>query len=268
MKSVGLLLCCLLVCAQIHAQALHFQATQPTDSVGLSRSIRDLAGGALDQQQGPEQETEPSNRFLLQLATEQYTDATNTFAAWRAQHPAQGFDQDILLELFGKTKAAEATEHLPLEEAFGRAFAAVFRELGDKAALDSEYFLQTPPGVFRQQLEQLLEQFKGRQSLALADALSLIRAYLTMEAQQSIAPYLNAAEARDDQRRYTIDSQVLIKTRDGATLSAIVVRRKGTREPQPASLRFTIYVDPLGLYLAKVAAIHDYAGCDGQSRSG
>jgi uncharacterized protein len=260
MKSVGLLLCCLLVSAQIRAQALRFQTTPVTDSVGLSRSIRDLALAALGQQQGPEQGTEPSNRFLLQLAAEQYTEATHTFAAWSAQHPAQGLGRGILLELFGKTRAAEATEHLPFDDAFGRTFAAVFRQMDDKAALDSEYFLETPSGVFRQQLEQLLEQFKGRQSLAFADALSLIRAYLAMEAQQSIAPYLSGAEARDDQHRYTIDSQVLIKTREGATLSAVVVRRKGTRELQPASLRFTIYVDPLSMYLAKTAALHDYAG--------
>ena len=39
-----------------------------------------------------------------------------------------------------------------------------------------------------------------------------------------------------------------------------MVRKKGMREPQPASLRFTIYVNPFSLYLAKTAAIHDYVG--------
>jgi uncharacterized protein len=57
--------------------------------------------------------------------------------------------------------------------------------------------------------------------------------------------------------RYTIDDNVLIKTREGATLSAVVVRRKQMRVPQPASLRFTIYVDPpTDLYLAKTAALY------------
>ena len=201
MKSVGLLLCCLLGCVQTPAQALRFQAMPATDSAGLSRSLRELALEALNQKQGPEPASEPGNRYLLQLAAGQYAEAVSTFAIWRAQHPAQGFDRGILLELYGKTKAAEAAEHLPFDDAFGRTFAAVFHELDDKTALDSEYFLETSSGEFRQQLEQLLEQFKGRQSLALADAVSLIRTYLALEAQQSIAPHLSGAEARDDERR-------------------------------------------------------------------
>ena len=113
---------------------------------------------------------------------------------------------------YGKTKAAEAAGHLPFDGAFGKTFATVFHQLDDKTALDSEYFLETPSGVFHQQLEQLLEQFKGSQSLAFAAAVSLTQTYLAAKAQQSIAPYLSGAEARDDEHRYTIDNEVLIKT--------------------------------------------------------
>lgn len=267
MKAIGLLLCCVSICAQVHAQALRFQAPPITDSAGLSSSIRDLALEALSQQLDPKQNSDLGDRFLLQLAAAQYAEAVSTFAAWRAQHLAKGFDRGILLEIYGKTKALEAKEHLSFDDAFGKAFAAVFRDLDDKTALDSEYFLDTPSGVFRQQFDELLGRFRGSQSLAFADAVGLIRSYLTTEAQQNIAPHLSDAQARDDERRYTIDDNILIKTREGATLSALVVRRKGTSEPQPASLRFTIYVDPLtSLYLAKVAAIHGYAGIVAYSR--
>jgi putative CocE/NonD family hydrolase len=107
----------------------------------------------------------------------------------------------------------------------------------------------------------MLERFKDRRTLELSDAVSLIEAYLSTEAHQSITPCLGGAETHDDERRYTIDDNVLIKTREGATLSAVVVRRKQMHAPQPASLRFTIYVDPpTDLYLAKTAALHDYVG--------
>jgi putative CocE/NonD family hydrolase len=267
MKAMVLLLCCVSVCAQVHAQALRFHAPPITDGAALSSSIRELALEALSHEEAPNHDSELTDRFLLQLAAGQYAGAVSTFAAWRAQHSVQGFDRAVLLAVYGKTKAVEAEEHLSFGDAFGKAFAAVFRELDDKTALDSEYFLQTPMGVFRQQLEQLLAQFRDRQSLSFADALSLIRSYLATEAQQSIAPHLSYAQAHDDERRYTIDDNVLIKTREGATLSAVIVRRKGTSEPQPASLRFTIYVDPpTSLYLAKIAAIHGYVGIVAYSR--
>jgi uncharacterized protein len=261
MKSTGRLVCCLSLCAQLHAQSFPFQAPLLSDSAALSSSIRALALQALTQQRDPKQDCDLRNRFLLQIAVGQYAEAASTFAAWRAQHPAEGFDPDILLEVYGKTKSAEAAEHLSFEDAFRKTFAAVFHDLDDRTALDSEYFLEAPPGISRQKLQQMLEQFKDGQVLEFADAVSLIRSYLATEARQNITPYLSGAEARDDERRYTIDDDILIKTREGATLSAVVVRRKQMRVPQPASLRFTIYVEPpTDLYLAKTAALHDYVG--------
>lgn len=266
MRRAGLLLCCLLFCMQVHAQELAFKAPPANDSAALSSSIRDLALEALSQQQGPQQPPDVGSGFLLQLAAGKYTEAARTLAAWRTEHPAQGFDRGILLEVYGRAKASQAQEHLPFEESFKKTFATAFRDLDDRTALDCEHFLETPPRVFRQQLEQTLQQFKDSKRLTTPDAVTLIQSYLAVEAQQSIAPYLGSAESRDDQRRYTIDDNVLIKTREGATLSAVVIRRNGVRDPQPASLRFTIYVDPLAGYLAKMAAIHGYVGVVGYAR--
>jgi len=79
-----------------------------------------------------------------------------------------------------------------------------------------------------------------------------------MEAQQSIAPYLSGGEARDDEHRYTIDNEVRLRLERRNTVGRRV-RRKGcvSRCRKPA---ITIYVAPLSLYLAKIAAIHDYVG--------
>src|SRR5438270_9331736 len=43
---------------------------------------------------------------------------------------------------------------------------------------------------------------------------------------------------------YVVNDRVAIKTKDGATISAIVVRRRNLRGRQPAALRFTIYAAP------------------------
>jgi hypothetical protein len=47
--------------------------------------------------------------------------------------------------------------------------------------------------------------------------------------------------ADDDRRRYSIEDAVLVKTSDGASISALVVRPKGAGKPLPALLEFTIY---------------------------
>jgi putative CocE/NonD family hydrolase len=78
---------------------------------------------------------------------------------------------------------------------------------------------------------------------------------------RSFAPVLNAAVTEDDTGRYAIEDDVLIRTKEGATLSAVVARKKGESKPLPASLFFNIYTDlAQHLYEAKLAAIHGYVG--------
>jgi putative CocE/NonD family hydrolase len=66
---------------------------------------------------------------------------------------------------------------------------------------------------------------------------------------------------------YIINDSVLIKTPDGATLSAVVVRKKGLTNPQPAALMFFIYSNlERSLSEAKYAADHGYVGIVADTR--
>lgn len=65
---------------------------------------------------------------------------------------------------------------------------------------------------------------------------------------------------RDDSR-YDITDDILIRTHDGATLSATVVRRKGVTQPLPTLLTMDIYTDLAGFKArGKDAADHGYVG--------
>jgi hypothetical protein len=44
---------------------------------------------------------------------------------------------------------------------------------------------------------------------------------------------------------YVISDSVLIPTRDGASVSLIIIRNKEVKEPQPVVLLFTIYAHPV-----------------------
>ena len=136
----------------------------------------------------------------------------------------------FLLELYARTKAAEAVSQVSFEQAFRRTFADLFARLDDSTTLDSEYFLETPIVVFEDPFRRALATHKGKQSIAFTE---------------------------DDVGRYAIQDDVLIRTHEGATLSAVVARKKGESKPLPASLFFNIYTDlARHLYEAKVAAIH------------
>lgn len=67
---------------------------------------------------------------------------------------------------------------------------------------------------------------------------------------------------------YDIQDSVMIKTRDGAFISAMVVRKKGVSVPKPAILQYTIYVRDKGrdIKSLKEAADKDYVGVIAYSR--
>ena len=61
---------------------------------------------------------------------------------------------------------------------------------------------------------------------------------------------------------YSIQDSVMIRTRDGAEISAMVVRKKNDNVPRPAVLQFTIYVRDQGrdMQSLKEAADRGYVG--------
>ena len=70
-----------------------------------------------------------------------------------------------------------------------------------------------------------------------------------------------------DTAHYIINDSVLIRTKDGATLSAVVVRKKGVVEKLPTAMMFFIYSNlERSLMEAKYSADHGYAGMVADTR--
>ncbi|MFH7012648.1 CocE/NonD family hydrolase [Flavobacterium sp. FlaQc-52] len=72
----------------------------------------------------------------------------------------------------------------------------------------------------------------------------------------------SATRSQDLKSTYDIQDSVMVKTRDGAWISAMVVRKKGISTPKPVVLQFTIYVRDKGrdIKSLKEAADNGYVG--------
>lgn len=84
----------------------------------------------------------------------------------------------------------------------------------------------------------------------------------------TLASYCRAQKAvADGNNPYIIEDSVIIKTKYGATLSAVVVRKRGVSKPQTAALFFFIYSNlQRSLAEAKYAADHGYIGIVADTR--
>ncbi|KNA03310.1 hypothetical protein SOVF_210430, partial [Spinacia oleracea] len=98
-------------------------------------------------------------------------------------------------------------------------------------------------------------------------ALYLIGKHLGQETVDTIVKLFEYQNSKADvsmskDEVYDIQDSIMIRTRDGALLSAIVVRKKSDTKPKPVILQFTIYVrdKDRDLQSLKDAADRDYIG--------
>jgi len=86
-------------------------------------------------------------------------------------------------------------------------------------------------------------------------------AYFLLAATAASSVATGQVERPTGKERYDVQADVLIRTEDGATLSATVVRGADSSERRPALLTFDIYTDP-AMYVArgKDAVDHGYVG--------
>jgi putative CocE/NonD family hydrolase len=247
MKPLAMLLLCLAT-VRAWSQDIGVPEAAVADATALERAIPDLAQQALGRIPPTDALTRLEYQFCLQLAAGQYAQASATFDELQKARPAppagQWVDPLLRQELFARSKALEASEKISYAEAFTRTLERKLATLDNRAAAESAWTLGALPANFRTGLQQRLQQLNGRKTVTFAEALDLVRWRTQALALESFAPSLDAAVAVDEAKRYVIDRGVLIRTPDGATLTADVVRAKGASTPQPAALTFTIYADP------------------------
>src|SRR6185295_8983053 len=112
-----------------------------------------------------------------------------------------------------------------------------------------------------------LSNLSNKDSLGMNEALDLCRNYYVLLVYRNIEPVAKELLKQDGDRRYVIEDSVLIKTKEGATLSAVVVRKRDMIVAQSAALFFTIYSDlDQNRYEAMQSAAHGYVGVIADTR--
>lgn len=205
------------------------------------------------------------NQWRLQLAAGRYADAATSLAAFRTQALAAGLDQEadqtIPYAVFARAKTLEMNNHLPFDAAYRQMFRELVGQLDNQTACRVTYWFPADVDTQRLTVDRAISALAGKEKLKPDEALDLIGRYVQFEVYRAAAPFSGPLIVEDDNARYIIERGALIKTPDGATLSAIVVRPKKATTPLPAAFEFTIYAD-LGRDLGdpKFAASRGYAG--------
>lgn len=198
--------------------------------------------------------SDSNDLFRIQLTAGKYKDAIATIRALRkAPSTTPVFIQYELYAL-----AADASS---FENGYSKHFTGFFSALNDKDAVYISTAFLTRQGIddLRNRWNQAAQTLNNRDSISLQEAVNLCKSYTLWQIYRRIEPLSITLMHADDQRRYIIQDSVLIKTPEGITLSAMVVRKRTTSIPAPATLYFTIYTDLQNHIIeAKQSALRGY----------
>ena len=121
--------------------------------------------------------------------------------------------------------------------------------------------------ALRRGLQEKLDARKGKDEISLADARALLIDYQLEETFRALGPMAAELADEDDRRRYVVERDIPVKTPEGSTVCALIVRPKASSGRLPALLEFTIYADVNeNLSEARRAASHGYVGVIGLTR--
>jgi putative CocE/NonD family hydrolase len=253
----------------IPASAQQFNFGRIADDAELSKAMPNLAKQVIAGYRDEDRQKYLNNLFKLQMIAGDYAAATDAIKSLReipgANDPVYRDATNLQYEIYANAKLNEARGNVSFEDAFKQAFRETVGKLDDLTAFRVSGAFAYNLNNGQSELRKLLDLQKDGNGIELAGALALAEIYAPYQVYKNILPLAPALLLEDDNKRYIIEDDVLIKTRDGATLSAIVVRKRGVAARQPTALVFNIYTD-ISLRLARQSAAYGYVGVTAETR--
>lgn len=256
------------------AQSFPLSSADVADSAGLARSMPRLAEEVLAAYRDTNRLRFLDNRFRLDVLTGKFKQAAVTLSQARALRDARTDttpatrSANVQYEIYVRARNLSDSSGQPFAESFAQSFRDRFRGLDNRTAAVVGRRMRVSAAVAANDLRWATPNQTGRSHVSLEDALTLLRVYHTVAAYRTFQTIAPALVAEDEGRRYEVETNVAVKTPDGATVCAVVARPKAAQQRKlPALLQFTIYADSIGAMREAVrVAANDYVGVVGFTR--
>jgi uncharacterized protein len=252
--------------ASASAQQFDFPPAARTDTTVLAAFMPKLAADVSAAYRGTDRRVYLSNLFRLQTVAGSYRNARSTLAEFQTAL-GNSLSQEVRAANVLYLTYAAAMQREGTQSADGRLreqLREVLATLDDEtSAMVIRALSFNPQGA----LNAALRRQGSNAIISLTDALGFIRAYHTRQVVLSLARVAPPVVAEDDTRRYVVESNLQVRTPDGGTVCALVVRPRDSTQRLPALLNFTIYADTIvKLIDSRRAASRGYAGVVGFTR--
>ncbi|PSL43902.1 hypothetical protein CLV51_107214 [Chitinophaga niastensis] len=217
-----------------------------------------------------DQEFHLTNLMTAQMVAAQYTAAIKTISAcqdiYRARNPDYAAKLLMPYQTFCKAKIRAGSMHEPFALAFKTVFLDAFHRLSEKDNFDTDSRFLQRISTLETEFNSALEKQHTTDSIPLVAAIFLCSKYNALQVFKTIVPLAKPLLAAEDRKHYIIQGSVLIKTRDGAFISVVVVRKKAMTHALPVVFVFNIYARTRDISDAREAAANGYVGVVANTR--
>ena len=269
-KRIHVVLSCLFAVSFVSAGDLAFPGSAVEDPAVVEKALPDLAARTIATHAEPDRAKYLDTLFRLQISAGRDADARASLGELhtiREKADPQHVSTLIRYEMYVEAKTRMQARHVPFADAFNAVFAERMAQLDDATAYEVLYSLGTAPHWLEDDLRDALKSHAGAATLTEAESIELLRTYAAARLYRAVGPLAEALSAQDDARRYETLRDVPIRTPDGATVTATVVRPRAAHGKLPALLEFTIYANAeRALVEPTLSASHGYAGVLAYSR--
>src|ERR1700683_153620 len=244
------------------AQEFEFHPPLTASDPATPGVTRDPAERILPVYQENDAERYLANLSALQLTSGNYgaAYASQQSLRERRQHeyPNQLSGRELVSDSYVRARGIEAQDRVPFSQAFSQSFQDLALRLDNPDAFTLIKRLRTPVSVLQADLQKAFDARGATGTIAMPEAIDLIRPYLAYDAFRSFAPLIDTLDADDDKRRYITAQHITIELADGRSIAAVVVRPRIPTKPLPTLLDLTL--EDTAKNYAKECAAHGYVG--------
>lgn len=253
------------------SQQFYFPSKLFVDSAQFNHSMIKLAKQVIKNYKEENKETYFDNLFRLQLTASEYENSIITLDSlqnlYKINNPgAKGIG--FQFQLYATAKRYQTTKSLTFNESFKITFSNLYSQLPEPATVVASRYFDFEIEPLRNSFETLFKTQENKDSISFQDAKMLCRAYNSYNVYSQVLSLGKQQLKVIESELFIIDDSVLIKTRDGATISATIVRKRNIITALPAIFVFNIYAGngSIDKSKAKQAAIHGYVGVVANTR--
>jgi putative CocE/NonD family hydrolase len=243
------------------AQDFGFEPPAEATDPALPAALRDLAERLLPTYQEDDPDSFLSTLAALQMAVGDPAAAHTTRITLRERLQSEQSTlppgRAVAYDIYTQARAIEATENMSFASAYSRAFQETLNHISDLDAYELTDWFIVPLEPLQATVQRALDERRGETSIALEDALDLVRAWFAFESYRSFGSLVAPLIEEDTNRRYVIE-EIAIPVSNDATIAATLVRpRLATAAGElPTLLEFTL---DRASRDARESAAHGYA---------